>query len=206
MMITNYKLGQMHFPINTRLWLFFIFVSAFFHLLLLFVPSIGSSVNMAKGDTSTESSRLMLKAHFSKKKLQSPSKAPINEPKDPSTTEQSSSTDLDSTNESAEKSKSIFNLEMYAAQVRRAILRHKRYPVIARRMQLSGLVNVSVSINKKGNIVKVPSIVKSSGYALLDKEALRMVNAAAPFDTLPVEFKNEYLAILIPVEFDLRDL
>lgn len=86
-----------------------------------------------------------------------------------------------------------------SAQIR--IKRHKRYPFAAKRMGLSGKVIVGVCVSRTGRLATRPQLLKSSGHAILDKEALRMVGAAPPFQRLPNAFRRERYTFQIPIIF-----
>ena len=47
-----------------------------------------------------------------------------------------------------------------------------------------------------------PTVIASSGFELLDEEALRMVQRAAPFPQLPSRRAEE---ITVPVNFQLEE-
>jgi TonB family protein len=49
-----------------------------------------------------------------------------------------------------------------------------------------------------------PRLVTSSGHDILDAEALRMVEAAAPFEPLPGNPTRPDAGFVIPVVFSLR--
>lgn len=91
------------------------------------------------------------------------------------------------------------DIDAYLGRLASAIERHKRYPRQARVMGMEGVVVVSVRVTRTGGKVGRIEIVRSSGFDLLDREALRMVGAAAfpaasrlPSDPFPMH---------IPVRF-----
>lgn len=71
----------------------------------------------------------------------------------------------------------------YISQVRTQIERHKIYPALARKLDMSGTVEVAYTLNRQGQLVGV-QIVKSSGSDILDKAALQAVRSAL-FPTIP---------------------
>ncbi len=73
-----------------------------------------------------------------------------------------------------------------------------RYPTMARRQGWQGKVQVQFSILLSGEIDNV-QVLSSSGYSLLDREALQAVKLAAPFPAPPV-----MASITIPVTFVLN--
>lgn len=72
----------------------------------------------------------------------------------------------------------------YAGQVARHLLRFKRYPPEARARGQSGTASVAFSVNGAGNAQGV-RLVRSSGHASLDQEAVAMVQRASPFPPPP---------------------
>jgi TonB family protein len=98
-----------------------------------------------------------------------------------------------------------FDVRAYADLVRRRIDAEKQYPARARRLGLQGVATVLVAVDTRGRLVRPPRLARTSGVAALDDEALRMVQAAAPFPppagaslTAPVE-------VQVPVRFSLAD-
>ncbi len=77
------------------------------------------------------------------------------------------------------------DLGPYRDGLYRALLHHRRYPRVAERMGYQGVATVRVKLGASGRLANDPVLVASSGYDVLDREALRMVRAAAPFGPLP---------------------
>jgi TonB family protein len=59
-----------------------------------------------------------------------------------------------------------------------------------------GIVVVSFSIGKRGEIVGKPAVEESSGSEFLDQEALRAVTSAAPFPPLPSSIGTDRVDLL----------
>lgn len=68
---------------------------------------------------------------------------------------------------------------------------NQNYPEAARLKRLSGSVRLAVSINSKGNLLSV-KITGSSGHAVLDQAAKRIVYLAAPFPNFSPEMEQQY--------------
>ncbi|MBU3694386.1 MAG: energy transducer TonB [Rhodocyclaceae bacterium] len=83
-----------------------------------------------------------------------------------------------------------------------AVARHRNYPQMARRKGWQGEVQLRVLIGAAGQLVEV-GVQQSSGYEVLDKEAMEMVRRAAPFPLL-VGMKREEFPITLPVAFRLE--
>jgi protein TonB len=82
--------------------------------------------------------------------------------------------------------------------IRSKIQKHLRYPATAVRMGWQGSVTLRFILQKDGN-VKGISVTQSSGFALLDKNAKKAVEKAAPFSPPPF-----LLEIVLPVDYRLR--
>jgi protein TonB len=80
----------------------------------------------------------------------------------------------------------------------------RRYPAIAARLGMQGTAQVRMSIHRDGSLAGAPRLVRSSGHEVLDDEALRMVEAAAPFEPLPEGHVRPLAEFVIPVDFSLR--
>jgi len=65
------------------------------------------------------------------------------------------------------------------------------YPESARIQKLSGRLTLSVRLNHKGEIVLI-DVDHSSGSALLDNSAKKIVQLAAPFMNFPKEMRDKY--------------
>ncbi len=71
------------------------------------------------------------------------------------------------------------------------------YPGIARKKGWQGRVLISFVILEDGSVIDI-QIIESSGYSLLDKNAVKSVLSAAPFPTPPVKAE-----IIIPISYAL---
>jgi len=78
------------------------------------------------------------------------------------------------------------------------LVRFQRYPPRARDVQ--GVVSLAFSIDRHGNVVS-SHIVKSSGSALLDYEALDLIKRAAPLPAPPAEIADSDLSVIVPIRF-----
>lgn len=82
--------------------------------------------------------------------------------------------------------------------------RHKRYPESARARNIQGAVNVGFTIDPSGNVLDV-RIVKGSGSAYLDDEALAMLRRASPLPAPPATIAGAAaLDLVLPVNFNIR--
>ncbi len=92
----------------------------------------------------------------------------------------------------------------YARRLSRVVGRQRRYPASAARLGMEGTARVQVRVNRDGSLAGAPKLVRSSGHEVLDAEALRMVEAAAPFAPLPEGHSRPSAEFVIPVDFSLR--
>lgn len=90
-------------------------------------------------------------------------------------------------------------LSNYLSLIISKIERNKRYPPLARRNGIEGMVKVKFSIDQNGALLGL-AIERGSGFELLDQEALSMVRRASPF---PPPEKNFELSLTIV--FRLKD-
>ena len=97
------------------------------------------------------------------------------------------------------------DLEAYGTGLSRAVTSQRRYPPQARRLRLEGTVLVEVDVARDGSLAGEPVVSRSSGHALLDEEALRMVRSAAPFPALPGAHPGSSAHFVLPVRFGIRD-
>lgn len=77
--------------------------------------------------------------------------------------------------------------EAYGRKVNGHVQRFRRYPGEAARQRITGAVRVSISISGSGSLAAA-SVQASSGYPMLDKEALATVRRAAPYPKPPEGF------------------
>lgn len=84
------------------------------------------------------------------------------------------------------------------SNIRDRVMASLHYPPMARRQGWRGVVRLEFTILTNGDVENL-RVLQSSGYPLLDRQALRAVEAAAPFSpppaaatiTLPVRFRLE---------------
>jgi protein TonB len=79
-----------------------------------------------------------------------------------------------------------------------------RYPELAAISGYQGTLYIKFDILKDGSLGGV-EVLKSSGYKILDDEAVRSIWAAAPFSELPAEWNMERYSIRAAVIFYLNE-
>lgn len=83
-----------------------------------------------------------------------------------------------------------------------AARRFKRYPPVARESLWEGTAEVAVSMSAWGHVPEL-SLVRSSGRAVLDTQAMLMIEQAAAATTLPEALRGRAFRVLLPIEFSL---
>jgi periplasmic protein TonB len=78
------------------------------------------------------------------------------------------------------------------------VARFQRYPTQARGAE--GVVTVGFRIDRQGQIVS-SQIVKSSGSAVLDADALALIKRAAPLPAPPAEIADANLSFVVPIRY-----
>jgi protein TonB len=84
------------------------------------------------------------------------------------------------------------------AYISKRIGRALRYPRKAQRAGISGQTKVRFIICANGQ-VRAIEVVKSSGYAILDNDAIKTVKRAAPFPPPPIE-----AVLIMPISYQQR--
>ncbi|HSP77862.1 MAG TPA: TonB family protein [Myxococcaceae bacterium] len=95
-------------------------------------------------------------------------------------------------------------LQAYREGLSRQVGRQRRYPARAVRLRQEGTARVRERLHRDGSLAGPPRLEGSSRFRVLDLEALRMVEAAAPFAPLPASLPQEPVEFVIPVSFSLR--
>lgn len=90
----------------------------------------------------------------------------------------------------------------YLEMVRLKIENHKRYPKVAKIMEIEGKVTIRFIITPEGN-VRAARVVKTSRHGVLDTTALKAVRDAAPFPKPPRRFFKGEIPLELTVVFEL---
>ena len=69
------------------------------------------------------------------------------------------------------------------------------YPEAAAQRQQQGTCLVRITIDRQGNVTDVV-LLESSGFRILDEEAMQAVRQGATYGPLPRAYPNEYLKIM----------
>lgn len=88
----------------------------------------------------------------------------------------------------------------YPGKVVSRLRRALRYPSAANRDRLSGEVQVRFTVSASGSVSGI-SVVRSSGYAILDQAAVATVQRAAPFPAIPPAAGRSSWPFTVPLAF-----
>jgi protein TonB len=83
------------------------------------------------------------------------------------------------------------------------LVRHKEYPLVAKRRGIEGRPVVTVRIDRNGRVI-ANQVSSPSRYAMLDEAAVAMVRRADPFPPPPTEIAGDSYACVPPVEYRRR--
>lgn len=89
-------------------------------------------------------------------------------------------------------------LAKHFAYIRNLIMKHLKYPLIARRMGWKGRVTVAFVIKENGG-VEGSRILASSGYEVLDRQVLKVIGEIQPFPRPPTKAE-----LIMPVVYRLE--
>jgi len=91
----------------------------------------------------------------------------------------------------------------YQDMVRRKIQQARKYPRWAKKQEYEGTSFVAFTLLSNGMIEDV-RIVHSSGFDLLDQEAISTVKRASPFKPIPEKFNRSTLKMKLAIVFQLQ--
>lgn len=95
-------------------------------------------------------------------------------------------------------------LARYRLQLISAARRYKRYPRAALDNQWEGATEVAMVIGDNGRIREV-TISKSSGHAVLDRQAIDMFRKAKPLVPIPTGLRGREFRVTLKAIYSLRD-
>jgi protein TonB len=94
-------------------------------------------------------------------------------------------------------------LNSYNSMLWGRIAKYKLYPKIAQMRGWQGEVIVELLLDGNGKL-KSKKIISGSGYDVLDKQALDMIDKAAPFPAPPEALRSSSFSITVPIPFKLE--
>ena len=93
--------------------------------------------------------------------------------------------------------------EDYFSMVWKMIERKKRYPSVAKQLHQEGVVHLSFTIGKDGQIRNI-GLAKKSPYQRLNNAALRILREIGSFPPIPKALKRNSLSIIVPVRYKIQ--
>lgn len=87
-----------------------------------------------------------------------------------------------------------FKYISYFAGIKRKIELIWSYPIEAQQQNMYGYLYLKFTIRRDGSLEKV-DLIKSSGYKILDDEAINAIKTAAPYNPIPERIKGKNLTI-----------
>lgn len=91
----------------------------------------------------------------------------------------------------------------YLSKIRHKIEKNKNYPKIAKRLNYTGKVHVTFTINKDGKI-KNCKLHKSTEFESLNQAALEIFETIISFEPIPEKLNKENWEITIPIVYQLE--
>ena len=104
-----------------------------------------------------------------------------------------------STNNSEEEEK---ELKLWGVSIKKEIYSNLRYPHLAIVKKIGGKVTIQLKVTKEG-ILKKLKLLKSSGFSILDEEALRATEQAHSFPSAPVSLNHSTYSFSLPIKFEI---
>jgi len=95
-------------------------------------------------------------------------------------------------------------LDSYGKELSSLISKYQRYPFIAQLRGWQGTAQVQLVISANGKMDDA-TILRSSGYEVLDNQALDMVQQAAPLPLPPEALRDRKFTVVVPIVFKLND-
>lgn len=91
----------------------------------------------------------------------------------------------------------------YQDMVKQRIEQVRRYPSWAKKQEIEGVVYLSFVVLLSG-LSKDIKIIHSSGFKILDEEAVATIKRAHPFPPIPQEINQEFVLIEVAIIFKLE--
>jgi len=94
-------------------------------------------------------------------------------------------------------------LESYGIQISQALGHYKEYPPVALMRGWQGSVTMRLRVSPSGRVIDA-QLYTSSGYEVLDKQALEMAIRPERLPVPPDGLRNGEIVVLVPVAFRLQ--
>ncbi|MCP4716069.1 MAG: energy transducer TonB, partial [Deltaproteobacteria bacterium] len=88
----------------------------------------------------------------------------------------------------------------YLAHLRHAVNAVWQYPADAQTRKVEGQLTLRFAVDRNGKLLGV-TLLESSNVAVLDREALRTIGAAAPFDPFPQDYSITKLNVMATFQY-----
>lgn len=95
-------------------------------------------------------------------------------------------------------------LEGYGRTLSTLISRYQRYPHVALLRGWQGTTQLQLVLSGSGKMLNA-AVLRSSGFEVLDNQALEMVQRAAPFPQPPEALRGRNVTVMVPIVFKLND-
>ncbi len=92
----------------------------------------------------------------------------------------------------------------YLMSVMRRLEQKKRYPVLAYRRGIEGIVTVDLTIMADGTVRSV-KVVRTSSESILDREVVALARRVSPLGPIPEQLGLKEIRLSVPVEFRIED-
>ncbi len=97
---------------------------------------------------------------------------------------------------------SLLARQTYHSDLLKWTYKYIKYPSRAAQRNQEGSVRIAVTINRNGKVIELAT-VEESKYSLLNKAALKAVQRANPFPTMPAELAGKQFEFTLPIAFRL---
>lgn len=94
-------------------------------------------------------------------------------------------------------------ISAYRRQLTELFARPHEYPRIAALRGWEGEVRLRVKVARKGNLLGV-QLDRSSGYEVLDRDALAMLEGYGKLPPLPESFDSNEISVVVPINYKLK--
>ena len=94
-------------------------------------------------------------------------------------------------------------LDGYRQRLGELFARHQEYPRVAAMRGWEGEVRLRLKVARKGNLIGV-TLDRSSGFDVLDRHALAMLEALATLPPLPEALDSNEIQVVVPINYKLR--
>jgi protein TonB len=94
-------------------------------------------------------------------------------------------------------------LDAYAQSLSALLARQRSYPSVAAMRGWEGEVRLVLRIARRGGLIEV-QVQHSSGYDVLDRNAVQLVQQAAPLPQPPEGLAGSEFQVSVPIQYRLR--